>query len=135
MITIISERRFNEPKLKKPKELKGVKPFMSYKWGGVTTCQAFIQENNIWINHHDWCSIALYGLDVKYKSHFVYSDGFEAPVLKGDAWIKISEAMDGKIINVIRRITEECLINSNSRFCVDDERMFIDVIVNARRTI
>lgn len=130
MIIIVSERRPGEPKLKKPKELKGVKPFMSYKWGGVTTCQAFINGDDLWINHHDWCSVVHYGANVDYKKHFIYSDGFTAPVSKGDAWIWFGGIL--KYPNrsaVIRNIVHECL---ESRFCMDDERMFVDVYIKAK---
>lgn len=134
MIVIVSERRPGEPKLKKPKELKGIKPFTSYKWGGVTTCQAFINGDDLWINHHDWCSVAHYGVDAKYrKKHFVYSDGFTAPVSKGDAWIRFGGIL--KYPNrsaVIRDIVHECLELDESRFCMDDERMFVDVYIKAK---
>lgn len=132
MITVVAERKPHEPKLKKPKELKGVKPFMSYKWGGVTTCQAFMCEYDVWVNHHDWCSVVHYGANVNYRQHFVYSDGFTAPVSKGDAWIKLEKVlMFPNRTAVARRITEECLILEDSRFCVDDERMFVDVYLKA----
>lgn len=132
MIVIVSERHPYGPKLKKPKELKGVKPFKSYKWGGVTACQAFIKGDDVWINHHDWCSITHYGADVKYKSRFIYSDGFTAPVSKGDAWIKLEKVLNyPNKVAVVQQITYECLVAEESRFCHDDERMFVDIYLDA----
>lgn len=135
MICVISERAPNQPKLKKPKQLKGIKPCLSYKWGGITACQVFIDGSDIWINHHDWCSRVFYQAKVKYKHSFIFNDGFEAPVLKGDAWIVLKSVLNfSKITDVLRVITYECLIDDNSRFCHDDERMFIDVVTELWRT-
>ena len=130
MIHIVSERSpFDTKKLKKPKELKGVRPIFSLKWGGVTSCQVFVKDKDVWINHHDWCSHTFYGANIKYKQHFVYNDGFTAPTVKGDAWIVMRGVVDMKPTEVLRGITYETEILDGSRFCRDDSRMFEDVVV------
>lgn len=132
MIEIISERPpFSDEKLKKPKELKGIKPVFSLKWGGVTSCQVFINGDDVWINHHDWCSKTFYGAGAEYKQHFVYSDGFTAPTKKGNAWIVMRGLTRVRAVDAIRRISSEAekAINPNSRFCRDDVRMFEDIVL------
>lgn len=134
MIQIISERSpFDTKKLKKPKELKGVKPMFSVKWGGVTTCQVFVKSSDVWINHHDWCSHTFYGANNKYKQHFVYSDGFTAPTVKGDAWIVMRGVVGMEPVEALRVIMYETEIMDDSRFCRDDSRMFEDIISTLHR--
>ncbi len=130
MISIVSERRPWEPKLKKPKELKGIKSFLTYIWGGITGCQAFIAGVDVWVNHHDWCSIP--SKNTKYgKRHFVYNDAFNTPVVKGDAWIVLKGVMlFTKRTEALRAIFQECVVDG-SRFCMDDCRMFEDVYLKA----
>lgn len=121
-------------KLSKPKELKGVKPLFSYKWGGITSCPVFIAGDDIWIKHCDWCSLTLYGRkNTKYRQAFVYSDGFTAPTIKGTAYIRITDA-----IRCQRGCRSRCLSAmwenyDDSRYCMDDMRMFNDVTVEVWR--
>lgn len=134
MVTVISECKPGD-KLPKPRELKGVKPAFSYKWGGVTSCPVFVVGNDIWIKHRDWCSLIMYGRsDVKYSRHFLYSDGFTAPTIKGTAYIRIEGSAAVKLghrAETIRRVQRVC--GPDSRFCSDDMRMFIDVLMKIWR--
>ena len=139
MIEIISERRpLSKKKLSKPKELKGIKQEFSYKYGSGRKMPVFICGEDIWINHKDWCSISGTELERIYfqKTHmkFIYNDCFSAGVVRpGYAWIRLNGAMDSKVktTEIIRKIVKECLID-NSRFCIDDERMFCDCVIRCR---
>lgn len=129
MIEIISEQLPGSPvKLKKPKELKGVKPLFSVKWGGRIACQVFISGADVYVNHHDWCSISLYGRDNKYKHHYGYNDGFTAPTVRGNAWIKLVGIIAMQPTEALRAISWDTEIDANSRFCCDDTRMFEDIV-------
>ena len=106
MVSVVSERSKDKPRIGRPRCLKGSEPFMKYKWGGVKTCKAYICGEDVWIKHNGW--------------------------LSGDAWIKISGCLSyNKRAEVLRRLACECLASDNSRFCSDDERMFADVYLEA----
>lgn len=106
IIEVISES-FKTIKFKKPKELKGVKPFISYRYCKDVTCQAFIKNDDLWIKHCGWYMF--------YK-----------------AWIKINGILKyPNKTSIIRKITHDSLIDENSRFNSDDCRMFIDVCLKA----
>lgn len=53
IIEVISES-FKTIKFKKPKELKGVKSFISYRYCKDVTCQAFTKNDDLWIKHCGW---------------------------------------------------------------------------------
>lgn len=129
MIEIISEQLPGNPgKLKKPKELKGIKPLFSVKWGDCTACQVFVLGADVYVNHHDWCSVSLYGRDNKYKHHYGYNDGFTAPTVKGNAWIKLTSLLSMRPVEALRMVTAETELDDGSRFCRDDARMFEDIV-------
>ena len=134
MITVVSERTpTSKDKLSKPKELKGVKPLFSVKWGGVTACQVFVKGVDIWVNHHDWCSVSFYGTTVKSNHCYGYSDAFTAPTVKGDAWIKLAGLLSTRPVEALRMVTTETELNDGSRFCRDDIRMFEDIITKLHK--
>ena len=129
MITVISERApTSKDKLPKPKELKGVKPLFSVKWGGITTCQVFVKGVDVWINHHDWCSVSVYGAKAKSNRHYGYSDAFTAPTIKGDAWIRLTGLLSMRPVEALRMVTAETELNGNTSFCRGDARMFEDIV-------
>ena len=131
MLDVISERRYGEPRLKKPPELKGLKPFYTHKYSGKSACPAFIHGADIWVKHTDWCSTELYGVERK-ERRFVYLDTWGAVVLRGHAWIRMTGILlyDSRY-EAVRQITYDCLIAEGSRFCTDDERMLTSIYVQA----
>lgn len=102
---ILSRRTYGQPKLAKPKELKGISPI-----GKVTYIpkhcnpQVFIKDNDVYIKHTDYFSYLWIpptgeriGMPLKYylekyfdttrKAEFIYPDGYGLIVLRNEAWI------------------------------------------------
>ena len=140
MIEIVSTKRaLTKGKLTKPKELKGIKQSFSYTYIGKRKCPVFIREQDIWINHRDWCSVpgTKAEAELYQKTHsnkFVYDDNYSVKVIHpGYAWIRMNGALNSKVktTDILRQIAIECHSN-NSPFNVDDARMFNDVIVKCR---
>ena len=137
MISVVSERVPGDPKkLRKPKELRGVRPFASYRWGGCTSCQAFIKGGDLWVKHNDWCSHIEYGGDVKATTNgtYIYSDNF-APIMivRGQAWIRLEGVLAMRWLEAVTTIDAET--RDGTRFCMDDWRMFRDLYDIARKEI
>lgn len=136
VISIVSERAPWDPeKLKKPRELRGVRPFMSYRWGGCTACQAFIKGGDLWVKHNDWCSYVEYGgRNEATSGAYVYSDNFAPRVIvRGQAWIRLEDVLDMDWADATRLIDEET--GDGTRFCMDDWRMLRDLFDAAREGI
>ena len=127
-----SVRTYGEPKLSKPKELKGINKSYSIEYiPKKCKCQAFIEGNNVWIKHADYFSPTLevepedFGAPLsvlveKYmdkssrKSKFVYEDAWGSIVLRNEAWICIKNLVSQKstshptdILNEILRQQEQ----------------------------
>ena len=137
MIEIISERRYGQPKLDKPKELKNIKQAFSYDLNRRCKCPVFMTDNDVYIKHRDWCSTTLYnGKEVEEyrKKHpkFMYNDCFAAIILRGEAWIKIPNVLQTEnIVPILQKISLEC-IDENTRFNDEgDMRMFTDCVHKA----
>ena len=102
---IYSRRYYGEPKLSKPKELKGIKPI-----GKATYIpkhcepQVFVKENDVYIKHTDYFSytwqppegervdmpLSYYMnkyFNTNRKNKFVYSDCWGSIILRNEAWI------------------------------------------------
>ena len=103
---ILSFRKYGEPKLEKPKELKGIKVVGSVEFiKDKCNPQYFIKDNDVYVKHTDYFSpmycrpedigmplsyrCEKYGIKPK-KEKFVYNDNWGAIVLRQEAWIKIS---------------------------------------------
>lgn len=102
-----SFRSYGQPKLDKPKELKGVKTIGSVDFiAKHCKPQIFIKDNDIWIKHTDyfspeWRPPAGERIDMpmnyylkkyfgKTKSEkFIYSDCWGSIILRNEAWIKL----------------------------------------------
>ena len=99
-----SFRKYGQPKLSKPKELKGIKQSFSVDFiPKKCTCQCFVKDNDLWIKHRDYFSEELdddatfdkpleysikhYGLNSKKGNKFVYPDCWGSIVLRNEAWI------------------------------------------------
>lgn len=100
-------RFYGEPKLSKPKELKGVKQSFTTEWiYKKCTCPCFVKDNDLWIHHKDFFSQShkptdlidytmpldyrlkkYFGQDNPTLKHFVYSDCWGDVVLRNEAWI------------------------------------------------
>ena len=104
---LYSFRRYGEPKLSKPKELKGIKQSFTVEFiPEKCKCQCFVKDNDLYIKHRDYFSKPLEveqedfdkPLDYlckkylgKHKSgKFVYSDCFGEIILRNEAWIKVN---------------------------------------------
>lgn len=108
---IVSRRFWGEPKLNKPKELKGIKSI-----GGVDFIpkhckpQLFIKDNDLYIKHNDYFSYywqppkgERIGMPLSYyankyfsknrKEKFIYPDCWGSIVLRNEAWLCIKNAV------------------------------------------
>lgn len=95
----ISKRSYGEPKLKKPNELKGIKPIFSITCG-IRKNQIFKKNNDIWIKDNDYFSIYLTqeeakrrGLKFKVREKFIYQNNFAPVILRGEGWICIKNLL------------------------------------------
>ena len=90
VITIYSMRRYGEPRLKKPKELTGIKQSFSVDWiDKKCKCPCYMLGDDIYIKHRDFNSIELYRTGHKFRKKFIYKDEFGCVVLRGEAWLMI----------------------------------------------
>lgn len=106
---IYSHRYYGQPKLSKPKELKGIKQLCSVDFI-PKKCKTpiFINDNDLWIKHSDYFSFIWrppvgekIGMPISYylkkyfnkdkKEKFIYSDGWASIVLRNEAWIQIKD--------------------------------------------
>lgn len=104
--TVYSFRKYGEPKLSKPKELKGIKPIGSAAFiPKHCSPQVFIKDNDVWIKHTDYMSAIWIPLiddfckDQSYyvnkyfggnrSNKFVYADNWGSIVLRNEAWLLI----------------------------------------------
>ncbi len=78
----VSSRRYGEPKLIKPIELKGLKHTYSMI-NGIRKKQIFIKNNDVWIKDNDYFSVHLspekakkLDLEFNLKKKFVYNDNY-----------------------------------------------------------
>ena len=112
MIKTIYFRKYGEPKIRKPKELKGVKKCKSAKLRGRNT-DLYIKDNEIWIYFGDFLSeettfpeqedasmpanalIRKYGLSTGKKKGFVYNDAWCTFLNRNEAWLSINKTAKG----------------------------------------
>ena len=133
MIEIISERRYGQPKLDKPKELKNVRQAFTYELNRHCKCPVFIVGDDVYIKHRDWFSTDVYH-GKKYEewksknNKFVYNDKWGAVVLRGECWLRLRNVLDCEcIVPTLQKLALEC-IEDDSKFNSDDERMINDVV-------
>ena len=93
-LEIISSRRYGEPKLEKPKELKGIKQSGGAMFGPKCKCPVFVIESSMYVKHRDWFSRSISipeavnrGIISKQKNKFIYNDNFGSVVLRNEAWL------------------------------------------------
>jgi hypothetical protein len=100
-------RFYGEPKMNKPKELKGIKQAFSTEWiYKKCTCPCFVKDNDLWIHHKDFFSRNFvppdpkdigtptiyqlqkyFHIDKPYLKKFIYPDCWGNIVLRNEAWI------------------------------------------------
>ena len=83
-----SKRKYGEPKLNKPKELKNIKQLYSVEWiPKKCKCSCFVYNKDLYIQHRDFGSQEVYGYNYEFRQKFIYNDTFGCVVLRGEAWI------------------------------------------------
>ena len=117
--TIYSHRFYGEPKLSKPKEIRGIKQAFSVDYiPKKCRCQVFINGDDVWVKHGDYFSEAMspepheIGMPLNYfcekymgknrAKKFIYGDSWGSVILRNEAWIKID--------NLIKDIENEAFI-------------------------
>lgn len=128
-------RYYGEPKLKKPKELKGIKEVFSVDYiPKKCKCKVYIVGDDLWIHHRDFFSQAIYDHNHEFRKRFVYNDTFGAIVLRNEAYIRITDFC--KYINercrlcykVMELFEDKMNMERYELSSSDDERMIEDII-------
>ena len=95
-IEILSQRHYGEPKLKMPKELKGIVKSGTVPFGAKCKCPVYITKTHIYLKHRDYFSPSISmpqakeaGIIDKWNPKFIYNDNFGSVVLRCEAWIRI----------------------------------------------
>lgn len=105
--SIYSLRHYGQPRLKKPKELRGVKQVFSVNYiYRKCKCQIFIHGGDVWVRHNDYFSpsmklppedvgkplgyLAEKYLGKKRAAKRQYEDAWGSIVLRRQAWLKIA---------------------------------------------
>lgn len=105
-LSIYSRRKYGQPKLTKPEELKGVRQAFSVPFHFRVTCSCFINEGDLWIKHRDFFSeiwqppkddrgqSTSYYLQKNFKrskipQKFIYDDLFSSIILRAEAWLVV----------------------------------------------
>ena len=122
---LYSFRKYGQPKLTKPKELKGVKQSFTCDFiPKKCKCACFVKDNDLYIKHRDYFSKELeveeedFDKPLEYlckkylgkdkNSKFVYDDCWGSIILRNEAWIKVEN-----IVSKTKVMTElemkECL--------------------------
>jgi hypothetical protein len=99
-IEILAERRYGEPKLKTPKELKGIAKAGTVPFGPKCSCPVYVTDSHIYLKHRDFFSpcISLQqakdsGIINKWNPKFIYNDNFGSVVLRCEAWLRIPKLL------------------------------------------
>jgi hypothetical protein len=147
-------RFYGEPRLRKPKELKGVKQSFSVDYiPKKCKCGAFLNGDDVWVKHRDYFSdtmslpaeelgqslgyLANKYCDTTKSNKFVYPDAWGSIVLRNEAWILLKDvlldirtgvfALD--IVNNICRQQElACSFDEYELCCTPMERFWEKVI-------
>lgn len=158
---VYSFRRYGQPKLPKPTELKGIKQLLSVDYIiNKCRCQVFIKDNDIWVKHRDYFSPSFIppvediGKPLDYilekyfnmgmKKKIVYSDNWSDVVLRSEAWIVVENLIaviknnifELDILKEIVRQQEK--IHGFKKYdlcCTDMERFWEKVIREVRTRI
>ncbi len=103
-----SYRKYGQPKLKKPKEIRGIPQILSVPYNPKCKCQVFVKENDVWVKHRDYFSPSLVAKKHRGKSlnqlmeiylgkgkkgKFVYGDSWGDIIARAEAWIELKGLM------------------------------------------
>lgn len=150
---IHSFRKYGQPKLDKPKELKGIKQALSVDYiPNKCKCQVFVLGDDVWVKHGDYFSPSMKVEEIgapldylvnKYTDKtkgkkFVYGDAWGDIIERQEAWIRIdnlmSEINSGKfeldIVNEIRSQQEKYHGFDEYELCCSDMERFWEKLVN-----
>jgi hypothetical protein len=139
---VVSSRKYGQPKLVKPLELKRIPPVFSVPFLKNCSCQCFILGDDLWIKHMDWCSKEVYNHNHKFRKKFIYNDSFGCVVLRGTAWLKLENVVEmvrkehqlTSKAAILKAMAETCRVEYED-LCVGDwERFFDRVILMARNS-
>lgn len=106
-VTVIAKRKHEDPKLDKPKELKGIKPIDSIAFNKHCKFPVFHKDDTLYIYCKDYLSpsfvppvedagkplsyiLKKYFATSKSMKTFIYPDTWGSVVLREEAWIKVS---------------------------------------------
>lgn len=101
-----SYRLYGQPKLNKPKELKGIKSIGNAIFNTHVNPQIFISDKDVWIRHNDYFSSSWRPpegeridmptsyymkkyFNIERPEKFIYADCWGDIVLRNEAWIKL----------------------------------------------
>lgn len=151
---IYSHRFYGEPKLSKPKELKGISQTASVEYiANKCRCQVFINGDDVWIKHNDYFSEVIppevheIGMPLNYfakkymgkkrANKFIYEDAWGSIIARNQAWIILhgilkdieSGIFELDIINEIRRQQEIYHNFSEYELCCTDMERFWERLV------
>lgn len=107
---IYSHRYYGEPKLSKPKELKGIKSIGTAAYNKKCNPQIFIKDNDVYIRHTDYFSksweppkgeridmpLSYYMnkyFNMSMNDKFIYPDCWGDIVLRNEAWILLKDIL------------------------------------------
>ena len=151
---IYSMRFYGQPKLSKPKELRGIKQAFSVDYvPGKCKCQVFVKGNDVWVKHRDYFSNPMpilaedLGTPLAYRakkylnknmsSKFIYDDSWGSIVLRNEAWLVVKnlyrQVIEGRFpLDILKDIREGQERSHGFKLgdlmCTDMERMWERVI-------
>lgn len=157
----VAKRLYGQPKLDKPKELKGVKQAFSVDYiPKRARCQIYIVDNDIWIKHVDWFSssmtlpedeigapleyVANKYLDKQRGKKFTYGDAWGSIVLRNEAWIhiqgllyrlKLGEFQLDLVNDILRQIERIERFDHYELVSTDMERFIENVVMELKNYI
>lgn len=158
---IHSDRFYGEPKLSKPKELKGIKQAFSVDYiRNKCRCQVFIKDNDIWIKHKDYFSEIIHpephemGMPLNYfaekhlgrnrPAKFIYEDAWGSVVTRNESWIILENVIadiksDIFILDIINEICRQQEkyhgFDEYELICTDMERFWEGVIKQVNKIL
>ncbi len=151
---IYSMRFYGQPKLSKPKELRGIKQAFSVDYvPGKCKCQVFVKGNDVWVKHRDYFSNPMpilaedLGTPLSYRAEkylgkkifekFAYADTWGSIILRNEAWLVIKnlyKQVRGRrfSLDILKDIRERQEQYHEFEFgdlmCTDMERMWEKVV-------
>lgn len=152
---IHSFRVYGMPKMKKPKELTGIKPVFSVDYIPKKCCnQVFVLGDDVWVKHSDYLSplskwhpgesgmplavrIAFRGLRPRSLKTFGYPDCWGGIVSRQEAWVTVKNLMPALERNFVRAAIKIVVaqeefhdLTTGELGCGEMERMWVTICKN-----